>query len=145
MRTRANYGPVAAIWPRSSRPSHCIWCTAGVERRVHQRAHELALDVVDSHVDGCSTAEVEAEVGGCVEGVGPHLERGCRCYRRCFGRGFGVGVSVARPGEKGASVDEAVLCGTNAPLSGGVRTIDWSSGQSSCETRVTITPVLSIR
>ena len=42
--------------------------------------------------------------------------------------------SMARPGEKGAWVSEAVLWGTNAPLSGGVRTIDWSSGQVDWET-----------
>ena len=74
-------------------PLHLVY--AGVERRVHERAHELALDVVDGHVDGCSTVEVEAEVGRCVKGVRPHLERGCRCYRRCFGRGFGWGFCGA--------------------------------------------------
>ena len=53
-------------------PSHLVY--AGVERRVHERAHELALDVVDSHVDGSGLVKVEAEVGGCVEGVGATLE-----------------------------------------------------------------------
>ena len=61
---------------------------ASVERRVHKRAHELALDVVDGHVDRGGMAEVEAEVDAGVEGVGPHLERDCRYYFRCFGRWF---------------------------------------------------------
>ena len=55
---------------------------AGGERRVHECANALALDVVDGYVDGCGVAEVEAEVGGCVEGVGPHLERHCRDFGR---------------------------------------------------------------
>ena len=53
-------------------------------------------------------------------------------------------ISVARPGEKGVSVNEAVLCGTNA-LSAEVRTIDWSSGQVEWEALATTEPVLSIR
>ena len=52
----------------------CRLVCAGVERRVHERAHELALDVVDGHMDECGMGEVEAEVGRCVEGVGPNLE-----------------------------------------------------------------------
>ena len=65
-------------------PSHLVY--TGVERRVHERAHELALDIVDSQVDGGGLVKVEAEVGGCVEGVGPHLKRCCRCHFRCCGR-----------------------------------------------------------
>ena len=65
-------------------PSHLV--CAGVERRVHERAHELALDVVDGYLDGCGMGEMEAEVGSCVEGVGPHLKRCCRYYFRCCGR-----------------------------------------------------------
>ena len=56
----------------SAIPSHLMY--TGVERRIHQGAHALALDVVDSHMDGCGMIEVEADVGSCVEGVGPHLE-----------------------------------------------------------------------
>ena len=57
---------------------------AGVERLIYQYAHELALDVVDRQADGRGLAEVEAEVGGCVEGVGPNLEGVGRAGR--FGR-----------------------------------------------------------
>ena len=64
----------------------CRLVYTGVERRIHECAHPLTLEVVDSHVDGCGLVESEAEVGGCVEGVGPDLERGCGCYCRHFGR-----------------------------------------------------------
>lgn len=53
-------------------PLHLV--CASVERRVHERTHPLALDVVDGYVDGGGLAEVKAEVGSCVEGVGPDLE-----------------------------------------------------------------------
>lgn len=53
-------------------PSHLV--CVGVEQRVHECAHPLALDVVDGHVNGGGLAEVEAEVSSCVEGVGPDLE-----------------------------------------------------------------------
>ena len=65
MRKRTKYGPVAALNGRVRlRPSHVASgvCT-GVERCVSTSgAHELALDVVDSHVDGCGLVEVEAEM-----------------------------------------------------------------------------------
>ena len=60
-------------------------CT-GLERRVHQRAHPLAVDVVDGHVDEGGLMEAEDEVGGGVEGIGPHLKRGCRYHCGNFGR-----------------------------------------------------------
>ena len=41
-------------------PLHLVY--TGVEPRVHQRAHPLALDVVDSCVDKGGTAEIKAEV-----------------------------------------------------------------------------------
>ena len=47
MRKRAKYGPVATEWPRSSRPTPLHLVSAGVERRIHECADALALDVVD--------------------------------------------------------------------------------------------------
>lgn len=64
----------------------CRLVHAGVEQSVHERAHELALDVVDRYADGCDMGEVEAEMSDCVEGVGPNLERCCRYRFECFGR-----------------------------------------------------------
>ena len=60
----------------SAIPLHLVY--ASVERRVHERAHPLALDVVDGYVDGGGLAEVEVEVSSCVERVRPSLERCCR-------------------------------------------------------------------
>ena len=71
----------------SAIPAHLVFTS--VERRVYQRVHELALDVVDRYADGCDMGEVEAEMSDCVEGVGPNLERGCRYRFECFGRRFG--------------------------------------------------------
>ena len=56
----------------SAIPLHLV--CASVERCIHERAHALTLDVVDSHLDGGGLAEVEVELGSCVEGVGPDLE-----------------------------------------------------------------------
>ena len=83
---RTGSGRMAAFV--SAIPLHLVYASA--ERRVHERAHELALDVIDSQVDGGGLAEVEAEVGSCVEGVGPNLERCCRYHCRCFGCGFNL-------------------------------------------------------
>ena len=63
--------PIAALV--SAIPLHLMY--AGVQRPVHERMHELPLDIVEGHVDGCSLAEMEAEVGDCVEGVRPNSAR----------------------------------------------------------------------
>ena len=55
------------------------------------------------------------------------------------------GLSGAWPGEKGASIGEAVWCGTKVPPLGRVRTRDWASGQVEWKKKATSSPRALIR
>ena len=102
-------------------PLHLV--CASVERRIHERAHPLALDVVDGYVDGGGLVEVEAEVGSCVEGVGPDLEG----VSREFG---GRRMDDPRALDAFCATADGHVDGVGLPPGGGVDVLGGHYGQA---------------